>query len=172
MQRNGSDNYNVHRPILFPIRPYHQRWAEYLQKRNAIFEISDISTYPVKRSKRSTIRLRRYYRQRKICSKYLISSIVNDPQDQRLYAKVSFLNFVERGLLDTGANVSCLGGDLALYDFSSYKEFHDFKSCVKTADGKRQKVRGYLDVEIKFRNRYQHLRILIVPSLSQRLILG
>lgn len=107
-----------------------------------------------------------------MCSKYVISSIVNDPQDQRLYAKVYFLDFVERGLLDTGANVSCLGSDLARHDFSSYKEFQEFKSFVKTADGKHQKVHGYLDVDIMFRNRTQKLRILIVPSISQRLVLG
>lgn len=37
--------------------------------------------------------------------------------DMRYYAKVSFLDFEEYGLLDTGANISCIGGKLAKMTF-------------------------------------------------------
>lgn len=72
---------------LYPIRPYHQRYADYIEKRNRIFLIDTISA---KRPKRSTIRMRKYYRMRKIASKYIISSIINNTKDKRYYAKVFF----------------------------------------------------------------------------------
>lgn len=166
----GDDGHQIF-PVR-PLRPYHQRWADYLARRDLIFNVDSAYSQPIRKPKRSTIRLRRFHRQRRFSSKYRISSIVNDPQDQRLYAKVEFLDFVELGLLDTGANVTCIGSDLALADFSRYHQFCDLRSFVKTADGARQKVLGYLDVDVSFRNKLHRLKILIVPSLNQRLILG
>lgn len=156
---------------LFPLRHYHQRLSEYIRKRQEIFEIAALS-YNVFKPTRSTLRLRLYYKRRKVTSKYLISSISCNSTDKRLYAKVSFLNFEEHGLLDTGANVTCIGSDLALHNFSKFNEFKVFKSSVKTADGQLQKVLGFLDVHVCFKNLVKKLRILIVPTLSQRLILG
>lgn len=158
--------------LLFPIRPYHVRWAEYIAKRNEIFDVSSLSIKFIKKSKRSTIRMRKFFKMKKECSKYILSSIINDPQDQRYYAQISFLNITEYGLLDSGANVSCIGSQLALSDFSKFNEFREFKALIKTADGNKQKVFGYLEVNVQFKNQVQKLKLLIVPSLSQNLILG
>lgn len=126
----------------------------------------------IKKPKRSTIRLRKYFKSRKIVSKYVISAIFNNESDKRLYAKIKFLEFEEYGLLDTGANVCCLGSDLATFDFSKLPYFHPLGTYVKTADGKIQKTIGMLDVEVSFKGQLQKIKFLLVPSISQRVILG
>lgn len=156
--------------IIYPTLPYHKRWELYVQKRNEIFSANAIEA--IKPPKRSTIRLRKFFQLRKICGKIQISSIFTNPQDMRYYAKVSFLNFVEYGLLDTGANVSCIGGDLAKTDFTKYPTFNRCKSFVKTADGKRQNILAWIDVTITFKEKTSNLKIFIIPTISQRLILG
>lgn len=158
---NGSNS-------LQPRRPYHQRLAEYIAARDIIFKVSDLSL-PRLRPKRSTLRMREFYRNRKYTSRYTISTITKLCGDDRYYAMVSFLGYKELGLLDTGANVSCLSSDLAVQDFSKFKEFHKLKSSVKTADGKHQKVLGILDTDIIFKNQKQRIRMLIVPTLRQRI---
>lgn len=74
--------------------------------------------------------------------------------------------------MDTGANMSCIGSDLANYDFSEYKKFFRLNSYVKTADTRLQKVVGYLYVDVYFKDQKRKLKILIVPTISQKLILG
>lgn len=68
--------------------------------------------------------------------------------------------------------MSCIGADLAKSDFSVFKEFVAIKSYVKTADGNLQKVSGYLYVDVIFKDQSKKLKILIVPTITQRLILG
>lgn len=157
---------------LYPIIPYHIRLQKYLDTRKFLFEASAINNIPVRRPKRSTIRLRTYFKNRKITLKYIVSAIINNSSDKRFYAPVKFLTFAEFGLLDTGANVSCIGSDLANFNFKQFKEFCPIKTCVKTADGGIQKVLGLLQVDVNFRGIVKKLQFLIVPSINQRLILG
>lgn len=156
-------------PILYPRLPYHLRWAYYLQRRNEIFAVSPERN---KAPKRSTARLRFYHRTRKFCRKLLVSAIVSNPSDMRYYAKISFLDYTEYGLLDTGASISCIGSDLAKTDFSKHPNFVKCRSHVKTADGSIQNVKGLLDVDVSFKETSRRLRLFIIPSISQRLILG
>lgn len=90
----------------------------------------------------------------------------------RYYANVSFLGFNEFGLVDTGANISCVGSNLATYDFSAFPNFRKCKSFVKTADGTPQAVTGWLDVDLTFKNKTEKIKFFIIPSISQRVILG
>lgn len=158
--------------ILYPIRPYHERFERYMARRNEIFLLSDVPYEVVKRPKRSTRRLRRYYKLRKYNAKYIVSSIINNPSDRRYYAKVNFLNFCEYGLLDTGANISCIGASLADADFSKCDTFLPAKSSVRTADGNIQKTIGSIEVDVSFQNEVHRLKLLIIPKITQRLILG
>lgn len=158
--------------VIYPTVPYHKRWENYITKRNAIFDVTSLNAYTNRKPKRSTLRLRLYYKNRRFASKFYLSSIVSNPSDKRFYATVKFLNFSELGLLDTGANVSCIGSDLASTDFDTFKEFSALKTFVKTADGMLQRVTGYLNVDVEFKNQVHKMKILVVPSISQRLILG
>lgn len=107
-----------------------------------------------------------------MCSKIQISTIFSNPHDKRYYAKVNFLDCHEYGLLDTGANISCIGGDLALRDFSKFPQFVGCKSFVRTADGNKQNVLGWLDSKMTFMNTTKSDRLFIIPTISQRVILG
>lgn len=158
--------------ILYPIRPFHVKLEEYLSKRDKIFNIDSFTAVQLRPPKRSTLRLRNYFKLRKQSSKFIISSIINSPQDKRYYAKVGFLGFIEYGLLDTGANVTCIGSDLAKYDFSKLSAFSASRTNIKTADGTLQKTLGMLEVDVCFKDQTHRMKILVVPSLSQRLILG
>lgn len=116
--------------------------------------------------------MRLYFKTRRLCKKFLISAIISNSSDQRFYAKVSFLNFNEYGLLDTGANISCIGGELAKQNFSSLTNYTKCRSEVKTADGQSQQVTGWLSVEIEFTGIKRLLNLFIIPSITQKLILG
>lgn len=61
---------------------------------------------------------------------------------------------------------------MANIDFSSLPQFVPAKSYVKTADGKGQKIIGLLDVNVTFRDEVRQIKFLIVPSITQRIILG
>lgn len=158
--------------LLFPKLPYHKRWEHYILKRNEIFQNDYIEDISPRRQKRNTVRLRQYYKKRKTCKKLLISAIVSLPNDKRFYAKVSFLGFEEYGLLDTGASISCIGAEFANENFSKFSNFSKCKTHVKTADGKLQQVVGWLSVSVTFKGKSRTLNIFIIPSISQRLILG
>lgn len=165
-------NENIHHSVLYPRIPYHKRLQLYIQKRDEIFNVDAVAHISGKSTKRSTLRLRNYYKKRKISRSVLISAIISNPEDLRYYAQVSFLKFHELGLIDTGANVSCIGSDLASIDFHNVPNFIKCKSYVKTADGSPQTVLGWLDTEVTFKSQTHKLRLFIIPSISQRLILG
>jgi len=77
------------------------------------------------------------------------------------------------GLIDTGATVSCIAGDLAK-DFltQKYQTFEKFKTGVRSAGGQRHFTVGRVKVELTFRKQTKTLTFLIVPDLAQNLYLG
>lgn len=50
-------------------------------------------------------------------------------------------SYSELGLLDSGANVSCIGSEIENHNFFPFNEFSTLKSFVKTVDGSVQNVR-------------------------------
>jgi len=121
---------------------------------------------------RRTSRLKSYYAEVKRNKKIQISTVFNNSTDLRSYAEVSFLQYKELGLLDTGANISCIGAELALQDFSKLSEYKPLKSRAKTAGGENQTITGFLDTEISYNNIKKPMRLYITPSIKQKLILG
>lgn len=177
MKRNENDftvkdNEHDINKLIYPILPYHIKYQNYMSKRNKIFDVSEISTNKRTECRRNTSRMRSFYRNRKMCRKLLISAVISPSSDNRLYARVTFLNYQEYGLLDTGANISCIGAELAKQDFSKLNNFYKCRSTVKTADGQSQGVVGWVSVEIEFRNQKRVLNLFLIPSISHRLILG
>ena len=152
---------------LYEIKPYHIRLKNYLAVRDRIF-----NDFPKAKYKRNTLRIRNYYKKLKNQKKLIINSVFNNNSDMRLYAQVSFLEFKEQGMLDTGANISCIGSSLATENFKKYKEFHLIKSQAHTADGKTHDVVGYLNVNIEYKNVKKQIFLYIIPSFTHRLILG
>lgn len=169
MRNNSHSNDNR---ILYPIRPFHKRLSEYIKARERIFQDKLLGEKLVTKYRRSTVRMRDLYKRIKRTKKLFISSIFSNSKDGRLYAGVEFLDRLEIGLLDTGANVSCIGADLATEDFSKERGFKKLRSTVETADGQPQLVLGELTVEMKYKNEVRKIVLYVVPTLHCRLILG
>lgn len=133
MRRESDAAISKENSVLLPLNPYHKKLEMYIKKRNEIFNNVYISKVDkISHPKWSTIRLRQFYKRRKQCSKILVSAIVSNSKDGRFYAKVSFLNYTELGLLDTGASISCIGADLAKEHFSNLPNFCKCNTFVKT----------------------------------------
>jgi len=73
------------------------------------------------RSKRSTIRIRRFFKKIKETRK-LVASVVANHSDIRKKADVQFLGYQEQG-----ASISYIGSNLAKENFSQWK--HSKKKC-------------------------------------------
>lgn len=71
-----------------PFRPYHERLAHYERVRSRIFGDVAITTRKIKRN---TLSMRNYWMKVKQSRPLLVSAIVNDQSDGRLYASISFL---------------------------------------------------------------------------------
>lgn len=53
---------NHSQSLIFPVIPYHKRWEHYIKRRNAIFEASALNMSQRSKPKRSTLRLRQYFK--------------------------------------------------------------------------------------------------------------
>lgn len=92
--------------------------------------------------------------------------------DNRPYAEICIVDKTCRALLDSGASLSCIGGD-------SYKYFLDLGSNlvkvdfnVSTADGTKQNVLGTVTLPVTYRGITQDILFYVIPSLSPDYILG
>lgn len=145
---------------------YQERLEHYNNVRSRIFNNSE------NKPSKHTLRLKNYYAEINTNRKMQISSIFNCSKDLRSYAEVFFLEFPEQGLLDTGANISCLGAELALQDFSHSPHYKPIRSSAKTAGGKTQLIIAVLNVEMCYKGVKRFIKLYIIPSIKQRLILG
>lgn len=75
------------------------------------------------------------------------------------------------GLLDSGAQLSCIGGNLAR-DLCEGNELRHYRTFIRTADGREQVAFANFNTEVKFRDRSNSINFYVVPSLSQSIILG
>lgn len=108
---------------------------------------------------------------RKLLQKACIEEVVDD-KDVRPYADVLINGHAMRGLLDSGATISCIGKDA----FNTLQQLNlkwkELSSEIQTASGQRQGVEGYADVTVLFKNIKHRIRLYIIPTLSQNLYLG
>jgi len=148
-------------------QPYAVRLQKYHEVRNRIF-----SNNFKPNIKNRTLRLKYFYSEVKKNNKLLVSTIFSNQQDIRSYAEVSFLESTELGLLDTGANISCIGSFLAQQDFSKFPEFKSFKSHVRPADGASQDIVGVLNVQMTYTSQKLPMKLYVIPTIKQKLILG
>lgn len=100
-----------------------------------------------------------------------ISELTNE-KDPRPHATVTIGDHSITGLLDSGASISCLGKGA-----EKFAELLDLKvknvvSTVKTADGVKQRVIGYVDAPVSYNSTIKLVRLYLIPSLSQDLYLG
>lgn len=92
--------------------------------------------------------------------------------DQRPYAEITINGVSARGLLDSGASVSCLGANAIEQAKKFGLKVKRMSSAVQTADGASQQIIGYIDAPTKFRAKCHLVRFYLIPSLSNDVYLG
>lgn len=92
--------------------------------------------------------------------------------DIRPYVNVIIADRVFSCLLDSGASVSCFGGNINNFFVSFGFQLEHFKSFVTTADGKVQNVFGTMDIPVSFKDKKHIISFFVIPTLSPTIILG
>lgn len=103
----------------------------------------------------------------------MISEMERDT-DRRPHATIKINGEAVRGLLDSGASISCLGKGAwqTIHRCAlKWKELGDH-SAVETASGQQQKIVGYVDTRIQFQGTTNKIRLYIIPTLKNELYLG
>lgn len=106
-------------------------------------------------------------------NKELSPLFVKKPFDNRPFIQVKIFEKFFTGLLDSGANSSVLGSQyLKILERFNLRIDKCTEKSVTTADGSSQKVSGCVYLPITIGVVCKVLKVLIVPSLKHRLILG
>lgn len=125
---------------------------------------------PIKRGNRN-----QFWRAASLTKKAVKNARVHEIEaatDDRPFAHVTINGVQVRGLLDSGATISCFGRN-ALETMRKLKVTpKSFRSSVQTASGDGQAITGYADVEVEYTGRQKHLRVFLIPTLTQELYLG
>lgn len=123
-------------------------------------------------------RNKRYFTKLREMKKEIAESKLDNQQypnfyDDRPYGSVYIQGYAFRGLLDSGANVSVLGRGAEDFLQKTGLFLHSFpNSHVSTASGKKERILGYVSVNVKYGNKIRRLVLYVVPSLQQSLYLG
>lgn len=120
------------------------------------------------------IRGKKYWSDKQTIHKEICATILTEQngEDHRPFLNVEIAGEIFKGLLDSGASISCLGNGVLDWLPSVSAHWTHLKSSVRTADGNPQPVLGYLDTFVKCGNVSKSIRLYIVPGLTQRLYLG
>lgn len=93
--------------------------------------------------------------------------------DNRPYINVRINNNNVLGLIDTGSNASIFGSlGLGIINYLGKPLIRDSQLKITTADGSPQELLGYIDVDISVNNICKEVRVLVIPSVEHKLILG
>jgi len=76
-----------------------------------------------------------------------LSSLIERPKDARPFLPIRLLNRTVYGLLDSGAAISCVGGQLACEVLDKY-DYKTITANAATADGRSQQIVGRLKLDI------------------------
>ena len=93
-------------------------------------------------------------------------------ENPRPYVTVEICGTKIRGLLDSGASLSCLGvGSLEFLEKNKIT-LRKFSSYISTAGGQRQSIVGMVTMQIYYKGKANDIDLFVVPSLTQQLYLG
>lgn len=166
-QRTSEDE--EERQITYTIeKPFHIRLLDH---QNRIRQNNFSCCSVIYKHSKSTLRVRNYWRKVKSYKKYIVSAILQKDFDIRPYTNIRFGNRTHVALLDSGANKSVIGGQLAK-EILNYECFRKYLGRVKTADGKVQNVSGSVVLDIEFQNITKPFEFLVVPNIKQDIICG
>lgn len=162
---NIKSNEIPHTPINLSLT-LHEKQIAYFKKRNEIFN-------DLKPSSSKKIPIIRYKsKQKRNFFKAIDSTLLQDSQDDRVYLSVKIGNEYLNGLVDSGANITCLGnGSIEFLERNDLKLI-PLSASLKTAGGNVNEIIGYVDVEISFQKKTGTFSVFVAPDLKQSLYLG
>lgn len=102
----------------------------------------------------------------------VVRTTAEPSRDNRPHANVLVLDHPFTGLLDSGASVSCLGGNVFSVFVNLGFVLDKTDSFVITADGRRQSVLGTMLLPIIYNGVMKVLLFHVIPSLSPSIIFG
>jgi len=122
---------------------------------------------------RSSKRIKEFWKNVRKCKLVVayLSSLSEMPKDPRPFLPIRLLNRTVYGLLNSGAAISCVGGQLACEVLEKY-DYKTIKANASTADGRSQQIVGRLKLHVEYSNVKKPLTIYIIPPLKQNLYLG
>lgn len=97
---------------------------------------------------------------------------VNVTGDNRPHAQVDIMGIKVIGLLDCGAHQTVIGAGAEQLVRTLQLKTHPCNVVLKTANGAKIPVRGYINLPITFNDRTKIISTLVAPSLTQQLYLG
>lgn len=118
---------------------------------------------------------KRYWKTANLTKRVVKNSQVHEVTsglDDRPYGLIKIGKTEIRGLLDSGASISCFGKNALETVAKLNLQLKHFKSSVQTAAGCPHPIIGYADAMIHFAGKEKLIRLFIIPSLSQELYLG
>lgn len=157
----------VHKMTIIPIE---ERERNYELKRAEIFNTSISKTVKPVTFKINGVRQR--FKTKKTFLKNISSSKFDKCHDTRKYATVSIFDQEITGLLDCGANITCLGKNSIEFLLNAGIKIIPFKASVKTASGDPVPIIGRIKCEIEFREIKRTFTVFVAPNLEQNLYLG
>lgn len=160
---NENINSNIQ---LKKLVPYEIRLENYIKKRAEIFKNENVH------QTNKTTKIRDRYQKRKQERKEINSTIISDENDIRPYLDVTINGVKLKGLMDSGASISCLGDDCLQIADQMKIPVLDFKSSVHTADGKTHQIIGKVKAKVQCGDKDEEIILYLIPNLKQKLILG
>lgn len=119
--------------------------------------------------------VRKKFKEKVSFHKAIESSVLDDlnnDSDNRAFLQVKIGHSLALGLVDSGANITCLGKNAFDFLSKSSLTYTPLATCVKTADGNSKPIVGYIKSSISFRGQSEEFVIFIAPDLLQELYLG
>lgn len=116
--------------------------------------------------------VRQRFKLRKSFLKNISSTKFDRKQDTRRFAVVSIADEDIEGLLDSGANITCLGKGGLEFLNSIGSTIIPFHTSVSTANGSSVPIIGRVRCDITFKGVTRSVMVFVAPKLTQKLYLG
>lgn len=111
--------------------------------------------------------LQHFFKHNEICKMF------SNDNDNRNYIKFRVLGRECIGLLDSGANLSVVSPEFAKILVSLDLQPHKLPGAMlSTADGTNHTLTEAFDIPVSFDNQFHIMAMLVMPGLSQKLLLG
>lgn len=106
-------------------------------------------------------------------SKQTLSLVHKMDSVARPYLKITIYEMNFRGLLDSGSEISIIGGD-ALKHFTNFATLHKSHDLdfITTANGSPSPVTGYIFLPVTVNGKTNIIKFYIIPGVTTELLLG